>query len=381
MKFTKQQRIIIKKIASGDIKDIPSFIRTFNLSKFYNFNKEDIEKRMKIDENGKKYKKLKDGVKTFYSTTSINNSLGIPMPSFHPIIPKEEDFEEAPAIISYSGSSKSIEIDESTKFEYDFFKGINITNSFKDIKDFLTIWQFLKSEGLVLEVGKKVTKVDYEVFFEYKPILDTKYGRIKAQKHEEKTGKKVDEAKVIQNGKVLNNVDLPYNFPKADMDRIKDYRNYVDYYFEYNKENELICSQFIDKQIYGNSGLDVFIKKGFKTNEEINVNKTLIPAYLALVLSLGITLWQYFNTDNSDIITIQNQLTEIQQTLYDNSPPDITEIENKLQEIYDSSSQNAAKATAPFVSTSTCSPACKRRWIKALMSFCSSGSPPVSVTL
>ena len=25
MKFTKQQRIIIKKIASGDIKDIPSF--------------------------------------------------------------------------------------------------------------------------------------------------------------------------------------------------------------------------------------------------------------------------------------------------------------------------------------------------------------------
>lgn len=118
---------------------------------------------------------------------------------------------------------------------------------------------------------------------------------------------------------------------------VKDYRNYVDYYFEYNKENELICSQFIDKQIYGNSGLDVFIKKGFKTNEEINVNKTLIPAYLALVLSLGITLWQYFNTDNSDIITIQNQLTEIQQTLYDNSPPDITEIENKLQEIYDSS--------------------------------------------
>lgn len=114
-------------------------------------------------------------------------------------------------------------------------------------------------------------------------------------------------------------------------------RNYVDYYFEYNKENELICSQFIDKQIYGNSGLDVFIKKGFKTNEEINVNKTLILAYLALVLSLGITLWQYFNTDNSDIITIQNQLTEIQQTLYDNSPPDITEIENKLQEIYDSS--------------------------------------------
>ena len=72
MKFTKQQKLIIKKIASGDIKDITSFIKVFNLSTFYNLNKEDIEKRMKIDENGKTYKKLKDGVKTFYSTTSTN---------------------------------------------------------------------------------------------------------------------------------------------------------------------------------------------------------------------------------------------------------------------------------------------------------------------
>lgn len=337
MKFTKQQKLIIKKIASGDIKDIPSFIKVFNLSKFYNLNKEDIEKRMKIDENGKIYKKLKDGVKTFYSTTSTNNALGIPIPSFQPIIPKEEDFEEVTAIISYSGSSKYIEIDGSTKFEYDFFQGINVTNSFTDIKDFLTIWQFLKSEGLVLEVGKKVTKFDYEPFFEYKPILETKYGRMREQKHKEKAEIKMDETSVIQNGKVLSKVDSTCVFPAADHDRIKDYRNYIDYYFEYNKANELICSQFIDKQIYGNSELDVFIKKGFKTNEEINIRKTLVPAYLALVLTLGITIWQNISADNSDIITIQNQLTEIQQTLNDNPSPDLTEIESKIQEIIDTS--------------------------------------------
>lgn len=39
MKFTKQQKLIIKKIASGDIKDIHSFIKVFNLSTFYNLNK------------------------------------------------------------------------------------------------------------------------------------------------------------------------------------------------------------------------------------------------------------------------------------------------------------------------------------------------------
>ena len=88
MKFTKQQKLIIKKIASGDIKDITAFIKVFNLSTFYNLNKEDIEKRMKIDENGKTYKKLNDGVKTFYSTTSTNNALGIPMPSLSQLYQK-----------------------------------------------------------------------------------------------------------------------------------------------------------------------------------------------------------------------------------------------------------------------------------------------------
>ena len=131
--------------------------------------------------------------------------------------------------------------------------------------------------------------------------------------------------------------------PAADYDRIKDYRNYIDYYFEYNKANELICSQFINKQIYGNSELDVFIKKGFKTNEEINIRKTLVPAYLALVLTLGITIWQNFSADNSDIITIQNQLTEILQTLNDNPSPDLTEIENKIQEIIDTSDISISK--------------------------------------
>lgn len=56
-----------------------------------------------------------------------------------------------------------------------------------------------------------------------------------------------------------------------------------------------------------------------------------------MVLTLGITIWQNISADNSDIITIQNQLTEIQQTLNDNPSPDLTEIESKIQEIIDTS--------------------------------------------
>ena len=48
-------------------------------------------------------------------------------------------------------------------------------NSTHNIKRFLAIWQYLKSENLVLEVDKKVTADDYEIFFEYKPFQETVY--------------------------------------------------------------------------------------------------------------------------------------------------------------------------------------------------------------
>lgn len=335
MKFTKKQKTIIGKIASGEITDIPSYIRVFNLSMFIKLSKEDIEKRMEIEENGKTYKHLKEGVNTIGTSTSTNNPLGFSMPRFYPIIPKEEDYEDVLAKISYHGSTMTIEADENNKFKYDFFEGMNITNSFSDIKDFLTIWQFLKTEGLVLEVGKKVTKADYEPFFEYKPILETKYG-----KEKENTKRKLDENIIIKEDKGLRKVESSFDFLKVNLDCIVDYRKYIDYYFEYNKANELICSQFINKQIYGNSELDIFIKKRFKTNEMVNLNKTLIPAYMALVLTLGITIWQN-STDNSEITAIKSQLTEIQEILKDNPSPNLEEIENKLQQILDSPNINS----------------------------------------
>lgn len=174
-------------------------------------------------------------------------------------------------------------------------------------------------------MDKKLKKEDYEPFFEYKPIEETSYGK--------RTLKKTSSTSdIIINGKPLKKADIP-SLLKIDLSGVKDYRDYVDYHFEYNKSNELVCSQFINKQIYGNSELDVFIRKNFKTNEQINVNKSLIPAYLALVLTLATTLWQNFSADNSEITTIQGQLIEIQQTLENFPHTDLTSIEENLEDI------------------------------------------------
>jgi hypothetical protein len=196
---------------------------------------------------------------------------------------------------------------------------------------FLTIWQFLKSEGLVLEVDKTVTSKDFEPFFEYKPVAETQYGKARMQNneaisfHSDLKPIKIQEIPLLQHD---------------EAGAIKDFRNYIDYCFEYNESNELICSQFINKQIYGNSELDVFIKKNFKTNEQINFTRALIPAYLALVLSLGIALWQKFSDDNSDIIQIQNQIQELKTTIENKESPDLSQIENELQIIIDNNSSS-----------------------------------------
>lgn len=338
MKLTKRQKDIIKKIWSEEIKDIPSFLNTYNLYTFKQLNKEEITKRMKTEENGRTYKKLKENVQII-SFTSNQTNFGM-FPSAKIIPPKENDFEYVPADISYNSSSTTITTSNSQSFKFDYFEGINITNSFDDIKDFLTIWQFLKSENLILEVDKEVTKEDYAPFFEFIPISETEFGK--------KKNKQKNKLKMVRD--TINNYNIPketeadqssfLRMVNGDPEREKDYRNYIDYNFEYNKANELICSQFIDKQIYGNTNLKIFINNNFKTNEEINLNKTLIPAYLALILSLGIAVFQTYFTNNSEIITIQNQLSELQKIIDDQTSNELKNIESSLQNIRNSTNES-----------------------------------------
>lgn len=58
MHFTKHQKAIITKIAAGEITDIPSYLKVFNLITFHQINREDVEQRLRAEEDGKTYKKL-----------------------------------------------------------------------------------------------------------------------------------------------------------------------------------------------------------------------------------------------------------------------------------------------------------------------------------
>lgn len=58
MHFTKHQKAIITEIAAGEITDIPSYLKVFNLITFHQINREDVEQRLRAEEDGKTYKKL-----------------------------------------------------------------------------------------------------------------------------------------------------------------------------------------------------------------------------------------------------------------------------------------------------------------------------------
>lgn len=321
MKFSPHQKEIIRKIASGEVCDITSYIKAFNLSTLKKYDTEDIKKRLKESENGKTYKTLKSSYSTLGSAVRTNDGRCIMGGAF----PTEDDFEQKEAELNYNHSTQVVECGEE-QFNFDYCQGVNITPDFSAIKDFITVWQILKADGLVFETDKNVTKEDYEPFFDCQPIKETHYYKLRKAIHTQGITIRRD----------LTPAEPKITIPHEEAGRVKDFRDYVDFLFKYNTSKEQICKQFIGKQIFGNGELDVFIKRGFRTRERVEFILALIPAYLSLVLTLGITIWQECTKDNTDIKIIQTQLSEIQQQLenYDTlSPSDLDSIEQQLESL------------------------------------------------
>ena len=164
------------------------------------------------------------------------------------------------------------------------------------------------------------------MFFEHKVISETKWAK--------KNEPAINFPKKYE--KVLEELQNQPFLTGSDPARFKKFRNYIDYICVYNKENEIICSQFIGKQIVANADLDLFIKRKFRTKEQRSLYLSLVPAYLALVLTLGITVWQECNnTTDKQLAQIQSHLVQMEQTLKEKEFDEtvLEDIESKLGEI------------------------------------------------
>ena len=215
-------------------------------------------------------------------------------------------------------------------------KGINISRSFKQIKEFMAIWAYLQKELYVLEVPKTIRKEEIGLFFE-----------VYNKKEQEEKERQAQQKALKQSELALRSLDLPpvkisenirhitstHNAPEIDAYKFSDE------FLKFNEDAFIICDQYLDKKIVGTPELELFIRRHFKTTEQLNFYGALVPAYLAIVVSILFPFMQ--KQDNSEIIKIQQQLTGIHQELSEIKTTDlelqklIDKLDNKNSEGYD----------------------------------------------
>lgn len=315
MKLTKHQKEIVKKIYEEKVYDIPSYLKVFNKFEIAKYDMVELEKRFKLAEKGKKYKIITN---PYVFNSALANNIPIKHLLFVPIqhIKKdtlslyENNSKEEDAIFDNKSIKKTAKHNE-IEFTYDFVNdGVFVQKSFSDIKDFITLWSYLKREALIIEVNKTITQDDISVFFEKKQKNNSKNISIFANP-------------------LIPIEDNGYYFKKVK----KTYNNYLDYDWYINEEHKLICEEYIEKKILPNSDLKIYINNKFRTASEVGQSYSLFVAWLAIIIAVvtpfldKILPWSN-NNDNDDlkkkVNTIESHLEQINTNLKQNEKSDNT---------------------------------------------------------
>ena len=76
MRLTAHERKIVSRINKGEIWDIPSYLRSFGKGRDQAYDMDAIRSKFADDENGKKYKVMKDGKSLLTTTHSAMEIMG-----------------------------------------------------------------------------------------------------------------------------------------------------------------------------------------------------------------------------------------------------------------------------------------------------------------
>lgn len=299
MKLSKHQKETIRLIASGDIYDIPTYLKYFNLGCKIKFSKEKITEQFNADELPKTFYRRKN------LQCSRNNTLTdieyIEKLKKHQLTPEHYTAENLK--LNYSSGIQQ-ETFENTTYTIDFYEGVYIPNNFNDIVDFLTLWQYLKSEMLILEVPNPCSVQMIGLFFELS------------------TANSFSPTSLEEKLKCIDYSTLTY----AD-------RYYLqNKCYTFSQQHCAMCKEYINKKIYPSTRLSLFIKKNFKTYEESTQNRALFTAWLAIFVSVILTFTPNIHQDDSSSIqTITSEVSEIKELLQTQDVS--TELSSKLEQI------------------------------------------------
>lgn len=291
MKFNKKEKDIIRKIVSGEIQDLYSYMGALKLLTFAQFKKSEIEHSFFIDPLPKKYY-FPLGLSPKFSTIVTPDTFTQKVDAG---LINPDQYTSFPLSLNFSHGIKHLSWNN-VDYEIDFYDGVNIATSFDDIISFLSLWQYLKSEMLIVELPSNLTAQTLGLFYE-KQTMPVPINPL-------------SEAEKISN----------INFANHTYDD-NQYCNRIDYKFSIEKCT--ICKDYLDKKIYPTPKLNLYIQRNFKTTEERTQSSALLAAWLAIGVSITLSLLPFFQSNESKYLSqivaeinhIEDELITIKEQL------------------------------------------------------------------
>lgn len=288
MKYTNQQKEIIRLIENGTIYDIPSFVTYTNQKKFVSINKSILAERFEKQVLVKRYyypANLKIDQRNLMDEQEYNSKINL-----HQVNPNS--YKSIDISLNNDAGIKTHVIGEQT-IVLDLYKGIYIAESFNDIYEFLILWQHLKEEMLIQECSCDNYVDTLGLFYKsqyIRPVfLDTPESAL------------IDFSSCSISDKYLLDQD-----------------------FIFCSDAHFRCQDFIGKRIYPSIHLSLFVKNNFMTESEISQRRSMRVAWIAILVSILLAILPYVN-DHLQPDPIFPIINDMQNT--------ISTLEMRLEEI------------------------------------------------
>lgn len=287
MKLTKHQKDIVKNIACGNITDILSFVKHYNLGYEVCYDKEQVIKKFNDAYKDKKFVCRSKEFDEFDATDRIIERIDGKKAYCKPKI----SFQGA----WYNSSCNGV------NFGYPLFKPVYITKSVGEIISFIALWQYLKAQALIIELPKSCTKEDMALFL--RQVKNNNYKKHMLNENEE------------------------YGYISLEV----SYYDFLECDYELDSVDFEICLPYLQQKIYAAPELETYIQKRYKTNEELNNSRNLKIAlagvFIAIFTSIASIVMSTLDKGYySELNQINNTLQKIQETMM---PEDAATTEKK----------------------------------------------------
>lgn len=248
-----------------------SYVKYFGLGEWIKYDSDKVRREFEEDTVPKMFyyaKTLKKNKSNMLTASQFNAKL-----EKHELNP--EEYLSNNVTLRYDAGIQHTEWEDNT-YSFDFYEGVLVAKSHVDIKEFLVLWQYLKSEMLILEVPQECSKETLGLFFT----------RTENELHKLSVNEQIEHINF-------------YDFTYSD-------RHYLgSATFELSYEFCIMYKEYLSKKMYASTTLDLFIRKGFRTTEERIQNSALAAAWLAIGVSILLTFAPLVRQNEADVARTQ----------------------------------------------------------------------------